>query len=688
MNRLRVCLLVFGVLLLCAPVFAQVVSGSGAPYAFVSSGTSTSTVYTDTISTETVTPFVSPCVEEDPVCDPEGMVFGPDNYLYVCNPNQGAIFQVNTSTAASTQIFQSGNGGPSEPQCGHFTINGDLIVSDEAGSGIWIFQNSAITTITSPLSFLAPTLVVGGGSLPCSEDAAFGGAGLTQLKNGDLAFVDSANGCLYIAAYNQTTFPYFTASPVARQITPPAGVTLTNPIGIARDSVSDIFISYTSGDGQFSIAQLDSNYIANKSDFANHTEFTSNTTLYSPEGVFVPCAQTSYPYEYMQFSADDTLYVANLTGIVYSIKVTRSIPGNPVTPSSCGAPAQVGAVTYACDDEQCPGQAVGIALPPTTSAADTTPTVVESTCTFDFGFSAFQVILPSGDYCIPYWQVSETQTLVSNLSSYGNITPTPVPPVSPTAFYGEGGFITVFNVCYVPAGEVCVTTPLPNNATVDYFIGSFSTITNPRLVQCENNESCVILPSIGAFPTATVIPGDGGGGGSAHGGSNIYQVEVPLSTAASGPSEKGYVCGPFFLRNLIVPDPSIVVDNDDLLTIFFRLTNIPAIPPFCVLPAQGYKGLPVMGIEGAQVQATVAQATPSFDLIILPNPAAPGTPPPFINIPNIPASNPASGWYTYVLKVSNLGPAPVAPETFDFSALFNTNNTGVASFVITEVPGK
>jgi hypothetical protein len=100
---------------------------------------------------------------------PQGMVLGPDNYLYVCEPQNGRIVRfiatnpTPSTPVSSATVFTYSGTGPKEPQCGHFTWTGDLIVSDEAsGSGVWEFQNTAAPSISVPLSLSStPTNVLG-----------------------------------------------------------------------------------------------------------------------------------------------------------------------------------------------------------------------------------------------------------------------------------------------------------------------------------------------------------------------------------------------------------------------------------------------------------------------------------------------------------------------------------------------
>jgi hypothetical protein len=651
MNRFRACFLILGVLLLCATTFGQAL-----PTVYISGGPS-STVYT-------APPSPATSLFTDGTNQLEGMVLGPDKQLYVCEPKNGRIVRFDTTAEnpPATLVFSHSETGPQKPQCGHFTSTGDLIVSDEAtGSGIWEFQNMAGSVSPTTIN---PSNVLGSGVL----GGEFVGAGLTQLKNGDLAFVDSSGGNLYIAPYNPV-YPHFsTVRPIPSEF--------GGAIGVARNSKSDIFVSYPTGQ----IERLSSTYVPSTSDFGNNTEFTtlSSAACFSSE--------TDQP-EFMQFSANDTLYVATQTtgnplanpGQVLSITLNNP-PFSEVNPAcntatqvatlpqwDSDSPGPVGDENGTIDSDDQYAQGFGIALPPTSVTINSTPAnsggLPAGPSIYDFGFSGFEAILPSAGACGSAVTVTETQVFPGNInndSQVSNLGGFPLGVTAAEPFYGEGGFDNVYTL----------NDPDCLGASVNILIGAFSNLTNPRVVQCNlPTKPCVIDPSAGAFPAAALIPGDGVGGGKAGGpSSSFYMTNVPISTSTSGPTQAGYVCGFFFLRNLFIPDPTATVDPDDLLTITFRLTNKPANPatgPFCA-------GTGVQGISNAQVVATLAQISP-FNLITLPNKLSPGSPPPFISL--------GLGWYAYVLNAKGF-----ATGTYDFSAIFNTNNAPIQSAIINVVP--
>jgi hypothetical protein len=672
MDRLRACFLILGVLVLCAPAFPQ-----GAPYVFVSGGPTAAQL------------AKSPCMAPNPsgstgelpsgeVCQPsvytaktpfpttatifatdqsggqpEGMVLGPDNYLYVCEPQNKTIIRFSAGgPSGAVTVFAYTGTGPQNPQCGHFTSDGALVVSDQkAGSGVWEFQNMAGSA--TPTS-IVPTNVLGSAQL----GAGFVGAGLTQLKNGDLAFVDNASGTLYVSAYSPA-YPHFMS---VRTI----ATGLTGAIGVARNSGSDIFVSYATGQ----IKRLTSTYIAGTSDFANNTEFTNSSSASCFSSV------ADQPMD-MAFSADDTLYVAtqdltgkpyNNAGKVYSITLTSpgcnaatAVTTLPRWDSDSIGGDDTGGLNS--DDEYIQGY--GIALPPTSVTnfpVSATPAGNPTTLLYNFGFSAFEAILssPLTETCGSATTVTETQVFPADMSMFGSF---PAGVLDAEPLYGEGGFNNVFTI---NDAEDC---PLPGN---DYFLESgFLNFTNPYLIEC--NGTCVVDPSIGAFPLAGLIPSDPGGGGKGipPPSASFYFTNLPPGTSTSGTTSNvtGDVCGLFFLRNLLVPDPSATVDPDDLLTISFRLTNKPATGPLCT-------GSGVQGISNVPVIATMAQfsnTAPFFDLIILPNHANPGSPPPFLSL--------GAGWYAYVLNVKGL-----ATGTYNFSAIFPNGTAAIQSAAITVVP--
>ncbi|MGB8537996.1 MAG: hypothetical protein WCD57_16360 [Acidobacteriaceae bacterium] len=710
MQKFRTCFLILGVLLFCATAFGQ----SGSPTVYVSGGATPAQLAAPSAASPCVppgpvggdlpgneqvcqpnvyvastlsTPFpVAPTVfaKDSNLGQPQGMVLGPDNYLYVCEPYNGRIIRFNVaSPATQTTVFTASGSGLLQPECGHFTSTGDLVVSDQAsGSGVWEFQNTNTVAplISVPLSLSStPTQVLKSALLPSCGLLPFVGAGLTQLKNGDLAFVDNANGCLYISPYN-STYPHFST---ARLIS----TGLTGAIGVARNSASDIFVSYlvpavpdvSAASGQ--IVRLTSTFTSSTSDFGNSTEFTSltSTGCYS--------SATDQPMD-MAFSADDTLYVA-----------TQDLTGNPfnnpgkaysITLASPGCSASSLVTTLPRWDSDSPGgdesngldsddeyiQGYGIALPPTSVTNSPVAGTPSGTLLYNFGFSAFEAILTSSQSAAPCtgFTVTENQVFPANIDNSGqvsNLGPFPTGVTEAEPFYGEGGFNNVFTINY---GQSCGSS---TSLAANILIGAFSNSTNPRVIQCDFG-TCQIDPSAGVFPLGALIPGDLISGGHAQPLSSFYLTNVPLGTSSSGvPTPVGNVCGPFFVRNLVLPDPTAVVDADDLLTITFRLTNIPATGPLC-------SGKGVEGISNAQVAATLAEISPAFNLITLPNKTNPGSPPLFTSLaPLFP------GWYTYILNVNGLALGQSSlPETLNFTAIFNTNNASPQSVAIQVVPGK
>jgi len=225
MRSYRMFFVTLGVLLFCSPAFA-----AGSPIVYVSASAS-STVY------KAAPPTVASAFLTDGGHQPEGMAYGPDQLIYVCEPQNGMIIRFDPSLAnpIATTVFAFSETGPSKPQCGRFTSTGDLLVSDVAGTGVWEFLNmsgSANPTTINPSNIL-PAAKFGG---------TFTGAGLTQLNNGDLIVVNQANNTLYLVSYDPSAANTTHFSSTATAITLSSG-SLDTPIGVARNSTNDIFVS-------------------------------------------------------------------------------------------------------------------------------------------------------------------------------------------------------------------------------------------------------------------------------------------------------------------------------------------------------------------------------------------------------------------------------------------------------------
>ena len=137
MQRLRSLVLVLGVLAFCASASAQqlpakvyVTDGTGGHiYSFAPPSTSVTMLPSVPTSVTMLTSF--------PGYTLEGIVYGPGQNLYVCDPGHGVIYSFSPSTPGThVLVFQSAVSGLKKPQCGRFSSTGDFYVTDEtAGVG-------------------------------------------------------------------------------------------------------------------------------------------------------------------------------------------------------------------------------------------------------------------------------------------------------------------------------------------------------------------------------------------------------------------------------------------------------------------------------------------------------------------------------------------------------------------------
>ncbi len=524
-HKRQIIFLAFAFFLMSATVFAQ----EGAPYVFVSSKTAGKVIAVNTASPayQKVILGTGGDVSIPPpgASKVEGMTFGPDSSLYVCDPTEDVIYRVTFNltngapttdittglpTAAAASVFYNGaSAGPTglhHAQCGRFSANGNFHVTSEdpstGGSGVWVF------------SCIAPVVSLDGTKTPpCTPSfpptppptqvfsASLVGTntqGITQSKAGNLLVVDQTDGKVWQSLLDSTTLTFSTP--------PTALITgLATPVGIARTSTGQILVVEQTGTNQGDLRL-----------------FTPSTSILS---TCVSSALFAGKPNFAAISAGDTSYV------------TTSGPGPnkgtlyKVTPG-CTA-TQVGStLSFSLD---------GIALPPTeTSRAATT---AFSSHIFDFGFSAFQVgnvvnctasvIQTQSPQGSPLPTPTGIESLISSITNASGLTP-PIDntQISPVPNLGEAGFDTLY-------------TAAPSCAAVDSsgvrvaVSGIISGLTNPRLVSCDGEPlSCAIRNAVGFYPVGLI--GDPviivGGGGL----SQWFWVNLPLTT---NPTELGQFCG-------------------------------------------------------------------------------------------------------------------------------------------------
>ncbi len=446
----------------------------GAPQVFVSTGTA-GRIYSINTLTNTTTLMVSTSG-----ADYEGLVVAPHNaaadlpvtdpagtthYLvYACDTANNNIWRFDPNAPATLEKIYAG-GTLQHPQCGRITTTGDLIVSSTAaGSGLWKF--SGVTNLALGSGLQTPTALVG---------VSGSGEGLAQKNIGDILVVDNTNNKVLRSPSSQfqTTSSFITSG-------------LSQPFGIARGSVGDVFVG-------------------------NHG--TSNVVHFDPQGANPATCQTfgdSDSPNFMQMSLDNTLYIAVAGSEAGSVRAVNA--------SNCSLTH-----TYPL-----PYPAVGVALAPTMTATQSVG-ASNGVSLNNFGFTAYatnQIVgTCSGNISIGLASPAALYTLIA-LS--GN-------PADPAVNLALDGFEVVFSTLNVHG---CLTgNALTSNFQMSDFLPV--SVTNPGIVVCDDtNQSClptnVSLMQTGVWPIGGYLPKDMTGGGSKSLRCNIFMVNARPQNSGQG----------------------------------------------------------------------------------------------------------------------------------------------------------
>ena len=445
---------------------------AGSPTIFVSTGTAGSIYSVDT-ATASNTLLVATAG-----ADYEGMVVAPDNasttypfVVYACDTANSKIIRFDPSAAHVETIYAGG--ALTHPQCGRITSTGDLVVSSkDAGSGVWIFAGITDMELGSA-GLQTPAQLV---ATPGSDQ------GLAQKNIGDLLVVDNSNGKVLRAPAPGfgSTSPFITSG-------------LSQPVGIARRSDGDIFVSNQGGKG--------------------------NVLRFNAQGKSPTTCQTfktkDTPF-FMQTSLDDTLYIAVSSS---NGGYVRSVNG-----SSC----------QLIQNFSVPAPAVGIALAPSTATQNVA--AVNGSALISFGFTAFELSQISGP-CSGSVSVSlYSQPAINNLIALSG------QAADPVVNLGLDGFEAVINTANLNG---CTAA---DGKTNTFQISDFASqgVINPEIVVCDDaNSTCtpgaVNLMQIGAWPIGGYLPQDLTGGGSKGLHCNIFLAHAKNSGAPG--QEPGTFCG-------------------------------------------------------------------------------------------------------------------------------------------------
>jgi hypothetical protein len=540
---------VFVCLLICAPVWAQVVPPP-AQLAYVSTGTSSpSQIYSIDTVAGTTTLLVS-----TGVADYEGLVVLPDNapadnprnspavhsfLVYACDTANGKIIRFDPASPGQLETVYSANAALQHPQCGRGTSSGDLIVTDTgSGSGWWKFPGIANIAFNSA-----------GTQTPFLLKPATGLLEGTAVKNiGDLLIVDHAGNQVF-----RSPAPAYTGQSTF------ISSGLTSPFGIAKRS-----------DGQ-------TVYVSNQTSKPFIASFGVNangTASPSCSNVTIKHASTVAA---LQMSPGDTLYVAGSTaggkGALFSFNATASngcLSGSNMI-GSFAAPL------------------VGVALAlPDFSATQTVTATAPGPVTADFGYAALEVTQTqgTGSKKNPFCTVTVTATptppaFLTNVIAplQNNTLPLPPETLAPgsqgAADLGWDGFEIVLTTTTATLSSCESST----DGAFHYLLGNLvsQVVGSPQVVSCaqDNTFTDCEVDTQAAWTLGGILPSD-----ISMGGSKSTKACPIFLVNAGASSEPGFFCGyQSPLTNTFNPatgmqDPSLATSvSGGALPVKFRLAH-------------------------------------------------------------------------------------------------------------------
>lgn len=478
---------------------------TGAPYAYAANtdGEQIFKITTSTGVTEEI-PF--------PGSSYEDLVVGPDLLLYACDPTNGAIDRFDPDTYMVDSVYQSTALDLLEqPQCGTFTHNGDLIVADRGGAGVFVFRGIANGGAIPGPDLLLEASAAG----PLPSD--FRGEGLTQAAPGDLLIVDSGRGSVWRLFYDNMVGDFFDPK-IAADALEELITGLDEPFGVARRSDGDIFVA--SDDGI--------------------ERFTSSGGA-APADCSGP-GRRDQPY-FLEFAADDTLYAATTSNNRAKLWEFRT------------------------DDSDCSGTMIaeyrkpayepsltGLAVPPTSRtvekiSGDFVDLDGESTARFNYSDHLYE--LSAGAGCDVTITATETdpasvQCLIDTVIGEDANDPDDTVVGQPVTDLGGRGFEQIYGI---PSGTVCTAIPGDPEDFFRHAINQFTDIVpNPRIVACEStvcgpsepDPVCEVITLTSYDPLSGIFEGDGRTSGKRGGFSSFFLTNVALTGEAA---EAGCFCG-------------------------------------------------------------------------------------------------------------------------------------------------
>jgi hypothetical protein len=566
------------------------------------------------------------------------MVVGPDDWLYVCAPDEGVVFRFDPAAGGIPRSLDTvevlDTTGVNKPQCGWFSDKGDLFLTDrDSATAVWIYQDLV------PLGPNAPTAQLEELVTATGDFFGFEGQGVTQAATGDLLFVDQANNNVGTLSFDPI-FRFgspFSQGPVIES----SGY--LEPVGIARTANGTVFVA-------------------------------SDKSLVSHGPT--PCGDYGFGKQkpqFLQVSADDTLYVTSTSKKAATLWM--------IDAAGCGTATEI--FTFAKPDYT-PGLS-GLAVPRTGRAKDNPILGSDPEYLFSFYDHAYELSFDPTGECIPDPIVANEirpECLEGLINGYiwddDNDQGDLVSGV-PVTYAGEGGMAQIYTVT-----GTCQSDP-PIQKTLKHAVSAYTALVgNPRIVKCDfpdgtdycdppplctpddtgcDEAYCQLITLESFFPFNGVFPDDGRIGGlSSSTTSDFSEYFIADVDLADGTYENtpGCFCG--------WEDPLPDVDYIDPQDPFFGLpsynagSSLPIKFRVAALPSGGScasdpcgSGAPDGYVTGAQVLLSVAKIYDEFgdpDFVpIAPTATSATTPENLFGNPNSPSTP-----YHYNLDTSGYEP--------------------------------
>jgi hypothetical protein len=395
---------------------------------------------------------------------PDDLTVGPDNRIYVCDPTNGQIIRMNDNGTNVETVYNQPTGGPQGPR---FSSTGTLFfntktTNNSIPSGVWKIDGLASVPLGGP--FHTPEKVL---------SAAQTGEGLAFTNRGDLLIVNQGLGEVQCLQGPHNSCPGKVSN-------------LTDPIGIAVNSIDEIFVA---GGNQ-----------ETPNGIQRHTVDSNDVPTYVD---FSPADQPKY----FEFFSDDTLFVATADEAMQNGKLWK------VTPPA--SPGGVGSKTLLATLPKRQGKfppAVGVGVPATSKSITKEIKPPEVTKVWNFGPHSFELTAGTCTATITACQrpPEEVNTMLATKGRDIDGKPKPLGKGQPLS--GEEGWVTTWLV--QPSG-VCSTG---SDGFYEIAIGAFVDAPfsiSPGIVKCDGVVSCdgsptvcTQLPDFGYYPQPGLIPGD------------------------------------------------------------------------------------------------------------------------------------------------------------------------------------